>query len=208
MRLNRKHIRLIALGLSALAILAMFQERIGIKIDSTVVILIGLAVLIYILPELSNLSKFKYGEIELEFEKKVDELEKLVIAEEATGGTTIIKTEHQKVSWQHYYSEYREILNSKASNSEKILRASQLVELMITEAGQDFGLAEATKMKNPSAIMRELQKKNLISNEEFSLYNEFYSLRNKIIHGEIKDISDSLTTRILDLLWRIVRIFG
>lgn len=208
MQLNRKHLRLIALGLLLLAIIAIFQDKIGIKVDTTVVILIGLAVLIYILPELSNLSKFKYGDIELEFEKKVDQLEKLIIAEETTERTPMSKTKNQKVSWQHYYSEYREILNSKTSNIEKILRASQLVELMITEAGQDFGLAETTKIKNPSVIMRELQKNNLISNDELSLYNEFYSLRTKIIHGEIKDISDTLTTRILDLLWRIVRIFG
>lgn len=208
MQFDRRRLRIIAVGLTLLGILAMFQDKIGIKMDTTVVILFGLAILVYILPELSNLSKFKYGDLEFEFEKKVDQLEKLVIAEEAVGGVTINKSEQQRVGWQHYYSEYREILNSKSSNIEKILRGSQLVELMITEAGRDFGLAEDYKLKNPTVIMRELQKNNLISGEEFSLYNEFYSLRNKIIHGEIKEISDALTTRILDLLWRIVRIFG
>ncbi len=207
MKLNRKHLRLISFALIALAILEVFQDKLGLKIDTTTVIIIGLAILLYILPELSNLSKFKYGDIELEFEKKVNELEKLVIAEETTK-STVKGSKDVNVSWQHYYKEYNEILNSKSSNFEKILRASQLVELMISVAGKDFGLTDNNKLKNPSAIVKELHSRHLISDEEFSLYNEFYSFRNKIIHGEIKELSDSLTTRILDLLWRIVRIFG
>ncbi len=57
-------------------------------------------------------------------------------------------------------------------------------------------------------LMNELHKKQLLTEDELSLLKEFRSLRNKVIHGEIKEISDALTTRILDLLWRIVRIFG
>lgn len=185
----------------------MFQEKLGIKIDTTTVVLIGLAIVLWILPELSNLSKFKYGEIELEFEKKVDELEKLVIAEEIVGGPTKY-SEDTNISWRHYYKEYNNILNSTASNLEKVLRASQLVELMISAAGKDFGLTDSSKLKNPSNIIKELHRLELITDEEFSLYNEFYAFRNKIIHGEIKELSNSLTTRILDLLWRIVRIFA
>lgn len=206
MRLNKTKLRYISIGLLVLAVLEMFQDKLGVKIDTTTIVIIGLAILLYILPELSNLSKFKYGDIELEFEKKVDELEKLVIAEEKVGGPSR-ESKDQKISWQHYYKEYNDILSSKSSNLEKVLRASQLVELMISEAGKDFGL-DNSKLKNPSGVMRELHKSNLISNDELGLYNEFYSFRNKIIHGEIKDLSDALTTRILDLLWRIVRIFG
>jgi hypothetical protein len=78
----------------------------------------------------------------------------------------------------------------------------------IFHAGKDFGLTDNSKLRKPGSTMRELYKNKLISSDELELYNEFYSFRNKIIHGEIKDLSDSLTARILDLLWRIVRIFG
>ena len=64
------------------------------------------------------------------------------------------------------------------------------------------------KFKNPLSVVKELYRLKLISEDELALYNEFYSFRNKIIHGEIKDLSGPLTTRFLDLLWRIVRIFG
>lgn len=206
MKLDKKKFRYISIGLLVLSVLEMFQDKLGLNIDTTTIVIIGLAILLYILPELSNLSKFKYGDIEIEFEKKIDELEMLVIAEEKIGGPTR-ENKDQVVSWQHYYKEYNDILSSKSSNLEKVLRASQLVELMISEAGKNFGL-DNSKLKTPTAVVRELHKNDLISNDELALYNEFYSFRNKIIHGEIKDLSDALTTRILDLLWRIVRIFG
>ncbi|RZK45162.1 MAG: hypothetical protein EOO61_01000 [Hymenobacter sp.] len=207
MKLNKDSLRYISLGLLVLAVLEIFQDKLGLKIDTTTIVIVGLAILLYIIPELSNLSKFKYGDIELEFEKKVDELEKLVIAEEKVGGP-VKESKEVSISWQHYYKEYNDILNSKSSNLEKVLRASQLIELMISVAGKDFGLVDNSKLKNPTIVMRELHKNKLISNDELDLYNEFYSFRNKIIHGEIKELSDALTTRILDLLWRIVRIFG
>ncbi|MFD2574471.1 hypothetical protein ACFSUS_27800 [Spirosoma soli] len=207
MKLDKVKLRYISVGLLVLAILEIFQDKLGVKIDTTTIIIIGLAILLYILPELSNLTKFKYGDIELEFEKKVDELEKLIIEEEKVGGPVKINKE-SNVTWQSYYKEYNDILNSKSSNIEKILRAAQLVELMISVAGKDFGLDEHSKLKNSTSVIRELHKNALISKEELDIYNEFYSLRNKIVHGEIKELSDALTIRILDLLWRIVRIFG
>ncbi len=168
MKLDRAILRYIAIALLLLAVLEIFQDKLGLKIDSTTVIIIGLAILLYILPELSNLSKFKYGDIELEFVKKVNELEKLVIAEEIVGGPTR-ENKEPNLSWQHYYKEYTEILNSKSSNIEKILRASQLIELMISVAGKDFGLTDNAKLKNPTGIMRELHKHKLVSDEELTL---------------------------------------
>jgi uncharacterized protein YutE (UPF0331/DUF86 family) len=154
-----------------------------------------------------RIKKIKVGGFEVELEKKVNDLERLVIAEEIIGGPKK-ESKETKINWPDYYKEYSDILKSKSSNIEKILRASQLVELMISDAGKDLGLTDNAKLKNPKIIMNELHQHGLITVEEFSLYNEFTSLRNKVIHGQIKEISDSLTTRILDLLWRIVRIFG
>lgn len=208
MKLDKMKLRSMTIALLLLAILEIFQDRLGIKIDTTTVVIIGMAMLTFILPDVSNLSKFKYGDIELEFEKEINHLEKLVIAEEVIDAPSKRPVRVKTVSWAHYYKEYTEILNSNYSNVEKILRASRLVELMVMEAGNDFGLIEKSELRNPAKIMKELHNHMLVSDEELSLYNEFYSFRNKIIHGEIKEISNSLTTRVLDLLWRIIKIFG
>jgi hypothetical protein len=98
MKLNKGVLRFIAIALLSLAALEIFQDKLGLKIDTTTVLIIGLAILVYILPELSNLSKFKYGDIELEFERKVNQLEKLVIAEEIVGGP-IRENKEPTVSW-------------------------------------------------------------------------------------------------------------
>ncbi len=205
MKLSKTHIRVISIGLLLIAVLQIFQDQIGIKIDTTTVLLIGLAILLYIMPDINNLSKFKYGDVELEFEKDVDRIEKLVVAEEvALESKPLVEGSQSKIDWQHYYAEYREITSANTSNIEKILRASQLVELMITEAGKDFEV----EGKSPRQIMQNLHKNELISKVEYDLFLEFQALRNKVIHGEIKEINDGLTVRILDILWRIVRTFG
>lgn len=208
MKVNKLSLRIIAVLILAVAILSVFQQRLDIIIDTNTVLLIGFALLAFLLPEVSNLSKLRYGNIELEFEKKVNHLEKMVIAEESTSRTKPVLKTAKKSGWQEYDSEYKNILSSRSSNIEKILRASQLVERMIESAADDFGLAEGQQFKSPTSTMVDLHKHKFISDDELALYNEFYSLRNKIIHGEISEISDQLTARILDLLWRIVRIFG
>lgn len=181
MKVNKTSLRLLAVLILGVAALSIFQDRLEIKIDGNTVALIGLAILLFILPELTNLTKFKFANLELEFEKKVDQLEKMVIAGEVGPSKTTTFKEAVEPPHQQYYEDYKTILDSPSSNIEKILRASQLVDMIMSNS-------PATAQSN--------------------LYNQFYSLRNEIIHSDMKEISDQLTTRILDLLWRIVKIFG
>ena len=122
MKLNRTKLRYISGGLLILAVLEIFQDRLGLKIDTTTILIIGIAILLYILPEISNLSKVTYGDLIFEFEREINALEKLIIVEETMGGTQR-EYKEANVGWQHYYNEYREILKSQSSNIDKILRA-------------------------------------------------------------------------------------
>lgn len=181
MKVNKTFLRLLAVIILGVAALSIFQVRLNIRIDGNTVALIGLAILLFILPELTNLTKLKFANIELEFEKKVNQLEKMVIAGEIVPlALPNIKEAAQPVHHQ-YYQDYKAILDSPSSNIEKILRASQLADMIMSNT-------PATAQSN--------------------LYNQFYSLRNEIIHSDMKNINDQLTARILDLLWRIVKIFG
>lgn len=181
MKVNKTLLRLFAVLILGIAALSIFQERLEIKIDGNTVALIGLAILLFILPELTNLSKLKFANIELEFEKKVNQLEKMVIAGEAGPSKTSTLKEAMVSVSEKYSQEYKAILESPSSNMEKILRASQLVDMIMSN--------------NPASTQSDL-------------YKQFYALRNEIIHSDMKEVSNQLTTRILDLLWRIVKIFG
>jgi hypothetical protein len=181
MKVNKALLRLFAVLILGVAVLSIFQERLEIKIDGTTAALIGLAVVLFILPELTNLSKFKFANIELEFEKKVNQLEKMVIAGESGVSKAATVKEATEAVPHEYFKDYKAILESPASNIEKILRASQLVDAIMSN--------------NPASTQSDL-------------YTQFYSLRNQIIHSDMKEISDQLTARILDLLWRIVKIFN
>ena len=44
-----------------------------------------------------------------------------------------------------------------------------------------------------------------ISEAERQAFDEFWDLRNRIVHGQTASPSDEQTARVLDLLWRLVR---
>ncbi|MFC0515170.1 hypothetical protein ACFFGT_13205 [Mucilaginibacter angelicae] len=206
MILGKLQVRVAAICLFVIASLSLYQDKLHIKMDAATILTFCLSIILFILPDLSSLSKFKIGDLEVEFKKEVDKLEKLVQEEEKSDYTNSLRAA-DKESWQYYYQEYQSILQSANSNSEKLLRASQLVEQMIMVAGKDFEL-DANKLKSPAMVVIELRNAGLISEEELSLYKEFQALRNNIIHRDVSQLDDTLTVRILDLLLRIIRIFG
>lgn len=228
---NKRIFRLVAFALVVLAALQISEEYINLHINDTTLVILGFAAIVLLIPELPNLSRFKYKDFELEFKEKavlkeVNKIQKLVQTEEVSPSEK--KKERPKTEkkskedesksqtankdlqdWLYYIREYGDLIKLNISNLEKVLRAFQLVELMINTAVEDFELVDKnTKIRSPHQAMQILLKEGFVSSQEYEIYQEFQLLRNKVIHGELRDISDSLTARILDLLNRIVRIFA
>ena len=172
MPIGKRELRIAAILILIIALLSMFQEQLCIKMEGATILALCVAALLFVVPNLSSIAKVKVGEVELEFKQELDKLEKLVNQEEVSKSDATPKASMSgDTTWQYYYEEYNAILISSSSNLEKILRASQLVERMIINVGEDFKLKSTSK--SPFDVIKELSKEGLITDQEISIYKEF-----------------------------------
>jgi len=184
-----------------------------LRFDGISLTLLGIAALAMVIPRLIELlppiKKAKYKEFEIEFEKEIKALEHQVVEIEKEA----VESEQQgtaKYPPLHttYIDEYQSIISSKEPNIQKVLRAAILTENIVLQAAKDLNIALKNNVRAPSSIIRILFKEGFITQKEQSVFNSFWELRNKVIHGHLADLSDSQTTRIMSLLWRLITIFG
>ncbi len=112
--------------------------------------------------------------------------------------------------WQVYFDEYFQIVSSSSSSREKILSVAILLERMLQNVAAAFEILPnlGRSVRSPREIVNLLMKNGLLTQSEASAFNEFWAIRNKAVHGEMIFVSDADAARILDLAWRLVRIFA
>jgi len=186
-----------------------------INIDSITIYLLVISFSIWFLPEIKRV-KFK----DIEFETKEKQVQEKVASLESDINKkellSLSETKVNKLSTSNkypalhsdYVKEYRNIISSNASNSQKILSASLLLERMIIETAQDFDLIKENEKSNPSKLINTLIKEEILSEVDRKLFNDFMSIRNLAIHYSNKEISNSQTANILNLLNRFITVFG
>lgn len=203
-----------ALLLSLLLFHLHFNSPSHHGIDQNSLVLVGAFIFCFLFAEFSSyfisLRKLKWGNLEAEFDfdKTITKFEADVIAAEndksAMGSPS--QSTYPPI-YESYISEYENIIRSPSSNREKVLLGAILLERMIVESIKEIAPEKKLKM-SPSNAIQFLFKEGFISDPEHVAFSEFWKVRNKVVHGEIEELSDKQTTRILDLLWRLVTILG
>jgi hypothetical protein len=135
-----------------------------LNFDSTSLVLLGIVFVALVLPYVP-VRKLKWGDFEAELEAVVDDLERKISATEATPSIPRVPSDAEmrgpkpggeaEPTWQQFFDEYIKIVNSTASNVEKILAAAILVERMGGVAALAFGLAGRTA-RGPRAVVDQL----------------------------------------------------
>jgi len=163
---------------------------------------------------LPPLKKVKVGNSEVEFDKALDQFEKDVKkaekAEKATPSTPPSVTGSGPPPLRKEYTDgFKEILTSRASNTEKILASAILAEAMLIETARDLGLLSDARKRTGAAIVALLHEHGFITSDERDGFAEFWQIRNAVVHGQnLQPPTDEQTARVLDLLWRLVRTLG
>lgn len=175
--------------------------------------LLGIAALALVLPRLIEilppLKKAKYKDFELEFEKEIKVLEKQVVQIEKETEESEVEGKAKYPSLHsEYVDEYQNIVSSNEPNMQKILRSAILTEKIIFQATKDLNIEIKGNAKSPVAVIRVLVKEGILSEKERAVFNSFWELRSKIVHGHFSELTDNQTTRIMSLLWRLITIFG
>lgn len=174
------------------------------------------ALLPTVLTVLPPITRLKLFEVEAEFGRHINELERTVVAaetspasaesvprrdadESAAGGVT------HSVSWQAYFDEYFRIITSTVSPREKILSVAILLERMLEDAAARYSPKTARSSRD---LVELLTTHHLLTPEEAAAINEFWEVRNRVVHGQPSVFTEADAARILDLAWRLVRIFA
>jgi len=198
----------IAIAAVALVILRMVFPK--LVFDNTSLILFAIAAVALLLPNalslLPPLKKLKYGEFEAEFNEAIKRLEQRVgEAEKSPAPQPQKLTGSFPPMREPYVKGFKDILSSQTSNTEKILAAGILCEQMLSETARDLELSKGSQFRTPGAIVQALAGHGFVSEAEQQAFSEFWKIRNSVVHGQGPPPNDEQTSRLLDLLWRLVR---
>src|SRR5215208_172183 len=189
-----------AMALACLVVRALWPD---LRFDNVSLILFALALVAALLPHvlgsLPPLKSLKYGDFAAEFDEAISGLEEKVVASEASRPAAAppqAASEVGTASWEKFFDEYFRIVNSPTSNVEKILAASILIEGMVINAASALGLEMVGPRTNVRSVVEMLAKQGLISQAERAAFEDFWSLRNQIVHGRIGSPTDEQTARI------------
>jgi uncharacterized protein YutE (UPF0331/DUF86 family) len=203
---------LIAIVAAALVLLRMRFPN--LVFDNQSLILLCAGALALALPKLLTLlpplKRLEVGTFAAEFNEAIDRLEKQVSDAERKPAPQPIKKTVTGYAQLHesYVKGFNEILSSRASNTEKILAASILAETMLAETARELKLTKDNRHRSPSTLAELLASNGFISDAERDAIKEFCRIRNAVVHGRATPPNDEQTARVLDLLWRIVRVLG
>ena len=185
----------------------------SLKFDGISLTLLSIAAFAISLPRLTELlpplKKAKYKGFEIEFEKEIEVLESQVkeITNDAEE-TELTGTAKHPPLHPAYVEEYQSIVSSAEPNMQKVLRAGILTEKIILQAARDLEIKVQGNTKSPAVVIKALVAEGAITEKERSVFTSFWGLRNKVVHGQMADLTDNQTTRIMSMLWRLITIFG
>jgi uncharacterized protein YutE (UPF0331/DUF86 family) len=138
-----------------------------------------------------------------------DDLERKVTATETSPPSqlpskALARGSESQSTWQGFFDEYLALVNSYASNVEKIIAATILLEKMIDTFVAAFEPELGPRGRGPRVAIERLAEQDLITPQERDAFMDLWMVRNKIVHEGIQP-TDEQTARLLDLVWRLVR---
>lgn len=208
-----KNISFYLIAGTSIGIVVLREIYPSLKFDGISLMLLAIAALAISLPRLIELlpplKKAKYKDFEIEFEKEIEVLESQVkeITNEAEE-TELKGTAKYPPLHAAYVEEYQNIVSSAEPNMQKVLRAAILTEKIVLQAARDLDIEIQGNTKSPAVVIKALVADGAITEKECSIFTSFWDLRNKVVHGHMAELTDSQTTRIMSMLWRLITIFG
>jgi hypothetical protein len=192
-----------------------------LKIDNTSLILLGIAT-VALLVAFLPITHIKWGEFEANLDRALDAVDRKVKATEQTeasmntskkvlieldevdrGRNANLQARQLPAEDQKIFDEYIGLVNSPASDIEKIVAATILLEKAIAKATTAAGILSKSPKGSPRAAINQLAQLGVITRAEGNAFEDAWTLRNKIVHEGIKPTSEQ-TARFLDILWRLI----
>ncbi len=181
------------------------------KIDSNAIWLIGIAAIVFVLPNLRSLmpyvKKIKIGDAELELREDISVLEREVeratdaVAEQS--GTTALKGSDNKAA-----SDVEKVIEEAAKSPRAaLLLLSAKIEEKLRRVLRDADI-DYQPVSSSTRLVELGVKHQIFPLEILSAIRDFASVRNRVAHGAAFDIDDSYILSIISLGTQLLNVIS
>jgi hypothetical protein len=190
------------------ACLALVVARIifpNAQIDINSIWLIGIAALLFVLPDLKSVApyikKIRVGDTELELKESIENLEKEV--ERAQDAAA--KEKEASVSGS-FSSEIEKVLEESSKDPKAaLLLLSAKIEQQLRNRLEESGIS-TDRVFSASRYVEIGVREGIFPQDFFPAFRDFWSVRNRVAHGAAFDIDDAYILSLVSLGTELLRI--
>ena len=148
--------------------------------------------------------RIKLWEVEIELKEQIRELEKEVVkAQDASANEAVPGTPG------HIPSEVEEVLSESGKNPRAaLLLLSTKIESEIKERLKDAGVTLSRRYATASQAVETGAKAGIFTHEFASAFRDFWTVRNRIAHGEAFDVNDNTVFSLISLGIELLKVIS
>ena len=148
--------------------------------------------------------RFRVWEVEIELKEQIRELEKEIVkAQDASTNEAVPGTPG------HISSEVEEVLSESGKNPRAaLLLLSTKIESEIKERLKDAGVTLSRRFATASEAVETGVKADIFTREFASAFRDFWTVRNRIAHGEAFDVNDNTILSLISLGTELLKVIS
>lgn len=183
-----------------LVILKMFNSE--LEIDNTSIYLVIISIAIIVIPDLNKViervTKVKTGEVELEFTIKS-------LSEEVEKVEQEVDKTNDRIRYDGIDKETSDRFELISSEPKLLIVAIGMeIEIRLRKIlNETYG--DSYSKSSIERMLREIPRTGILNDNQIGVYREFRYIRNKIAHGDDKDINEEKLYEFADLGLRVLK---
>lgn len=188
-----------------------------LRFDNISLLLLVLVVIILLIPELpalmGRIRKLRVGDFEIELDEKLTELAAKTDTVEAAVGEQAAVLSPDRLMESKFAiatgidSEVTKLMELPNPEAALVLIAAQ-IEKTIRILASETDLPELRYPRPFRQVLRVLVEKQLLNPDIFPLFQDFWAIRNRVVHGRHFEVSEGRLYELVELGFRILRLLA
>lgn len=193
----------IVLALLAFLIITLRAFYPPFQFDQISFFLFLTAAIILLLPDLSELinriSKIRHGKTEIDFENDLEDL-----SETADEAQEDVQSEGYQI--ENISEELDEFLSTSDNPRASLMMLAREIERRVREVATETGIAGENQVISVKDMMEKLVEEEFIRPKTLHLFNDFWTVRNKVVHGAHYEAKDEHIYELVEIGVRLLRL--
>lgn len=168
------------------------------------------ASLVVLIPDfgglVSRIKRFKKGDLEVEFEEKVSQLNEAIEKAEFQDEKSEDSEDKEEVTDSGLDARIQRIIDKVSDPRGALIVMAIEIEDAIQDLARSKGIAKVNRYNSPVRIMNELVDRSLIDSSVMAPFKDFWSIRNHAAHSAKFRIDDSQLYELVDIGIRVLKL--